>query len=197
MTKKSPEQTPEQTPPAPEPTPQSGAAAPPAPPEPPQPSAEQKLAELEDKYRRALAELANVHKRHAKEREHLGNAAVAAFVRKLLPTLDDLARSLKAARESQDVAALIEGFRLIESQLLQVLADSGVKPIDCVGKPFDPEVHHAITMDTTTAFPPGTVTEELGRGFAMGNFVIRPAQVKVAAAPQPTDAAHNPTKKEG
>ena len=148
---------------------------------------EQKLAELDDRYRRAVADLANAHKRFQKERERIGKRAVADFVGKLLPMVDNVSHSLKSAHESHDAVALIEGFNLIEAQMLQILNDSGVKAIESVGKPFDPEIHHAVTTEITEEAPPGTVTEELGRGFMIDGLVIRPAQVRVAAAPPEKD----------
>lgn len=142
-----------------------------------------KIAELEDKYRRALADLANTHKRFQKERDHIGKTAVAVFVRKLLPAIDSMAHSIHAAEAAAAPLAILDGFRLIEAQMLQVLRDSGIHPIESAGKPFDPAVHHAVMTEFTDTVPPGTVTEEMARGFVMGDFVIRPAQVKVAAAP--------------
>lgn len=142
-----------------------------------------KSAELEDRYKRALAELANTHKRYQRDRENVGRLAVAAFVKELLTVVDNLSRSLKAAPTAPDVAAVVEGVRLVEAQMLQVLAGHGIRPIESEGKPFDPAVHHAVMMDVTDRVPPGTVTEEVGRGFVMNDLVIRPAQVKVAAAP--------------
>ncbi|MFO7899057.1 MAG: nucleotide exchange factor GrpE [Planctomycetota bacterium] len=157
--------------------------APPAPPEEKIAELERKVAELDDKYRRAVADLSNLHKRSQRERDRAGALAVADFVGKLLPALDNMSHSLGAADESHDPAAIIEGFKLVESQMLRIFADSGVEAIESVGRPFDPEVHHAVTTEVTDEVPPGTVTEELGRGFRIGDFVIRPAQVKVAAAP--------------
>jgi len=159
-------------------------------------SPEQKLEELETKYRRAMADLANAHKRFQKERERTAALAVAGFVRKLLPMIDNLSHSLKSARDTHDPAALIHGFRLVEAQLLQILSDNDIRPIETVGKPFDPEIHHAVTTDATDQVPPGTVTEELGRGFMMGDFVVRPAQVKVAAAPRKAETDNEPKQEE-
>ncbi len=144
---------------------------------------EQKLAALEDKYLRAVADLANAHKRFQKEREHINQTAVAAFVKKLLPVIDNMSHSLRSAQDTQDPALLISGFKLIEEQILNVLAEIGVKPIEAEGKKFDPELHHAVFPVVTAEVQEGTITEETGRGFIMGDFVIRPAQVKVAVAP--------------
>jgi len=144
---------------------------------------DRRIAELEDKYRRAVADLANAHRRFRTEREQTGRMAVSSFVRKLLPVIDNMSHSLKAAATSHDAAALIDGFKLLETQLLQIFGESGIEPIEAAGRPFDPEVHHAVMPEPTDKVPPGTVTEEIGRGFIMDGFVIRPAQVKVAARP--------------
>ncbi len=160
-----------------------------APAEEPEPTLEQKLADLDDRYHRAVAELANARRRFEREHERAGRLAVARFIERLLPMIDNMDRSLKAAHESHDAADIIEGFGLVESQMLQILSDSGVRAIEAVGKPFDPDVHHAVTTDITEAVEPGTVTEELGRGFTVGELVIRPAQVRVAAAPSKEPAA--------
>ena len=151
----------------------------------------QELADLQDRYRRSVAEMANAQKRFERDRLRTGKVAVARFVEKLLPMIDNMAHSLKHAQESHDAADIIEGFGLIETQLLRILSDSGIEPIEAVGKPFDPDVHHAVTTDVTDEVPPGTVTEELGRGFVMDDFVVRPAQVKVAAAPSEENATED------
>lgn len=145
---------------------------------------EQKLTELEDKYRRALADLANLHKRFQREREQLHSLAVTGFAAKFLPLVDNLAHSLKTANETHDAAAILEGLRILQSQLLQIFKENGIQPIESVGKPFNPEFHHAIAAEATDKVPPGTVLEESGPGFRMGDHVIRPAQVKVSVAPQ-------------
>ena len=170
---------PEPSPPDARPEPQAPQAAPPA----AQPSPEQRLAALNDKYRRAVADLANAHKRFQQERERISKLVTAGFVARILPVIDNMSHSLRSAQASHDAAALIEGFKLIEAQMLQIFSDNGIQPIESVGKPFDPEVHHAVTTDVTELVPPGTVTEELGRGFILDGVVVRPAQVKVAARP--------------
>ncbi len=141
------------------------------------------MKDLDDKYRRALADLANLHKRFQKEREGLHAVAVAGFVGKLLPLVDNMAQSLKTAQETHDAAALIEGFRLLQAQMLQIFRENGIRPIEAEGKPFDPEYHHAVATEVTNRLPAGTVAEELGPGFVMGELVIRPARVRVAMAP--------------
>ncbi len=145
---------------------------------------EQQVEDLEDKYHRSLADLDNLRKRFQREQSRTSIVAVADFVEKLLPALDNLAHSLNAADENHDTASLIGGFKLIESQIMQIFGECGVEPIEAEGRPFDPEFHHAIVTEVTDEVPPGTVTEELGRGYKMGDLVIRPAQVKVSTRPQ-------------
>jgi molecular chaperone GrpE len=152
-----------------------------------EPGLEQKLADLEDRYRRSVAEMANAQKRFDRDRRRTSKLAVARFVEALLPMIDNMVHSLRHAHESHDAADIIKGFGLIETQMLQILSDNDIKPIESVGRMFDPEIHHAVTTDVTGDVPPGTVTEELGRGCRIDDFVIRPAQVKVAAAPPRED----------
>jgi molecular chaperone GrpE len=152
-----------------------------------EPGLEQKLADLEDRYRRSVAEMANAQKRFDRDRRRTSKLAVARFVEALLPMIDNMVHSLRHAHESHDAADIIKGFGLFETQMLQTLSDNDIKPIESVGRMFDPEIHHAVTTDVTGDVPPGTVTEELGRGFMIDDFVIRPAQVKVAAAPPKED----------
>lgn len=156
----------------------------------------QELADLEDRYRRSVAEMANAQKRFERDRQRMRKLAVAGFVEKLLPMIDNMAHSLKHARESHDAADIIEGFGLIETQMLRILSDNGIEPIESVGKPFDPDVHHAVVTDVTDEVSPGTITEEFGRGFIMDDFVVRPAQVKVAAAPPEESGSENETEQE-
>ncbi len=145
---------------------------------------EQQVADLEDKYHRSVADLDNLRKRFQREQSKTSTVAVADFVEKLLPALDNLAHSLNAADENHDTTSLIGGFKLIESQIMQIFGECGVEPIEAEGRPFDPEFHHAIVTQKTDEVPPGTVTEELGRGYKMGDLVIRPAQVIVATQPE-------------
>jgi molecular chaperone GrpE len=162
---------------------ESAAVPPPVPPS----DAERALAAAENKYRRAVADLANAHRRFERERSQVTERAVSGFVEKLLPVVDNIGHSLKAADASHDPQALIQGFRLIEQQLTQVLAENGIQAIPALGEKFDPEIHHALATEVTDRVAPGTVTAELGRGFRMGDRVIRAAQVRVAAAPEPDE----------
>jgi molecular chaperone GrpE len=164
----------------------AAATSTPPPPVPPS-DAEQALLAAEDKYRRAVADLANAHRRFERERTRLADRAVAQFVEKLLPVIDNMGHSLKAADTSHDPQALIQGFRLIEQQMTQVFAENGIQPIPALGEKFDPEVHHALATEVTDRVEPGTITAELGRGFRMGDQVVRAAQVRVAAAPEPDE----------
>lgn len=167
----------------PAPVPEQTPAAPPAvePEEPSQKVDIELYLDAENRYRRAAADLANLHKRFAKEREQVGGAAIAAFVKKLLPVIDSFELSLKAAESAKDIQSVKKGFELIASQLQAVLAESGIKRIETKGKKFDPEFHHAIMMEPTDKVLPGTITEETAPGFIMGEVVLRPAHVKVAA----------------
>ena len=144
-----------------------------------------KLENVENRYRRALADLANLHKRHARDRETLSQIVVSNFVKKLIPMVDNFAHSLKAAETATDVKAVVEAFKIVENQFYQILRESGIERIKSVGEKFDPEFYHAVQMVPTDEVEPGIVVEETAPGFHMREFVIRPAQVVVSAPTEP------------
>lgn len=146
-----------------------------------------KLAEAENRYRRALADLANLHKRHARDKEMLSQIAVSNFLKKLMPMIDNFAHSLKEAEAAEDAKAVLDAFKMVESQFYKILREGGIERVKSIGERFDPEFHHAVQMVPTDKVEPGMVIEETAPGFSMGEFVIRPAQVVVSApaAPQP------------
>jgi molecular chaperone GrpE len=159
-------------------------AAEPAPPE----AAEDELAKVvaeRDEYldllQRVQADFENYRKRAAREQERLVAHAHERLVRELLPILDDLERALEAA-ERHEEAQLVEGVRLVEQSLRRALAKEGLKEISTDG-PFDPHVHEALLTQPSDEAEPGSVVEVVQRGYRLGDKVVRPARVVVAAAP--------------
>jgi molecular chaperone GrpE len=151
---------------------------------------EQELAEIEaraserdqyfDRYMRARAELANFRKRVERERREARDLVAAELVRDILPALDDFQRALDHARETSDFEGLANGVELVERKLLKTLEDFGIRPIEAEGRPFDPAVHEAVTMIEAPGTEPGTVVEELRKGYLLGDRVVRPSQVVVS-----------------
>ena len=136
--------------------------------------------ELFGRLQRLAAEFDNFRKRNAREQAALVERANERLVKELLPVLDDLGRALEAAEEHEG-AKLEEGVRLVHRALADVLAKEGLAEIDTIGK-FDPHVHEALLSQPSEA-DEGSVIQVLQKGYKLGDRVVRPARVVVAAAP--------------
>lgn len=144
------------------------------------------LAEAKDNAARRQADFENYRKRVERDRGETHNRIVADVARKLLPVVDNLGRALEAERsietqESQEFRHFLHGVELISKQLTEVLESLGIHPISAVGEPFDPHIHEAVVMEPSDEFEPDTVIEEIARGYKIGDRLLRPSMVKVAA----------------
>jgi molecular chaperone GrpE len=144
------------------------------------------LAEAQEAVARRQADFENYRKRIERERGEAHNRVVAEAARKLLPVVDNLARALDAERsveasESKEFKHFLHGVELIGKQLNEVLESFGVQPIAAVGERFDPHIHEAVVTEASDEYEPDTVIEELARGYRIGDRLLRPAMVKVAA----------------
>ena len=140
------------------------------------------LADLQ----RLAAEFENYRKRAARDQERLVAHAHERLVRELLPVLDDLERALEAA-ERHEEAALVDGVRLVQRSLRGALEKEGLVEIETDGA-FDPHVHEALLSRPEEGAEPGAVLEVVQRGYRVGDRVVRPARVIVAAEP-PTEVS--------
>ncbi len=142
--------------------------------------------------RRAKADFINYQDRMPREREEWGRDALMEFVRDFLPALD----SFTWARFEEPT--LMESLHLVEREFLKILAQHHIVPIATAGKMFDPNLHEVVAVDETTEKPPGTILEQVRRGWTMGQRVLRPAGVRVTKAPesQKDDAEKQATKKQ-
>ena len=143
-------------------------------------------AELKDRLARRQADFENYRKRVERERTETYNRVVADVAAKLLPVVDNLKRALDAeasveASESDEFRHFLSGVDLISKQLNGVLEALGVKPIAAVGEKFDPHIHEAVVTEPTDDYAPDTVIHEIVAGYRLGDRLIRPALVKVAA----------------
>jgi len=141
---------------------------------------DERVAALEDRYLRLAADFDNYKKRVTRERDELMTLANERLVKELLPVLDDLERALVAAAEHEE-ARLDEGVRLVHRALESLLERNGVKEIDTAGA-FDPHVHEALLAQPSEAAE-GSVIDVVQKGYTLGDRVVRPARVVVAAAP--------------
>lgn len=136
------------------------------------------IAALQDRLRRALADLDNLRKRHAREAEREREAAARRVAAAWLPVLDNLDLALGYA--DADPAAVIEGVRAVRDQALAVLADLGYPRQEDVGVPFDPARHEVVDVVPTPDAPPGTVVRVLRPGYGDAEHQLRPGAVAVA-----------------
>ena len=145
-------------------------------------------AENEALYQRLLrlqAEFDNFRKRTEREKQDFFDYALTDFVRKLLPVLDAFERGLEVA-EGETVADYKTGFQLVLKQFTDLLAQAGLEPIETSGQTFDPNRHQALMREETEAFADNQIMGELQPGYTLKGRLLRPALVKVAAAPDKT-----------
>jgi molecular chaperone GrpE len=139
------------------------------------------LAECQDKLLRAQAECANIAKRLSQQQGEVVRWAPMPLARDLLHIVDGLERTLHNLEGAKPEDPVVRGVKLIADQLLKVLKDHGVRPIEAVGQHFNPALHEAIMGDRTSKLPPGTVVSELQRGYTLHDRVLRPSRVVVAS----------------
>jgi molecular chaperone GrpE len=144
------------------------------------------LAEAKDAGARRQADFENYRKRVERDRGETHNRIVGDIARKLLPVVDNLTRALDAERsienrESKEFRHFLHGIELISKQLNDVLESFGITAIEAVGQRFDPHIHEAVVTEPSDKYEPDTVTEEIVRGYRMGDRLLRPSMVKVAA----------------
>jgi molecular chaperone GrpE len=142
---------------------------------------ENKLGEMRDVLLRERAEIENQRKRLQRDVEQARKFANERLLGDLLPVCDSLERGL--AIDNADVAALREGMDLTLKALLKVAEANGLKPIDPLGQPFNPELHQAMTMVAAPGKPPNTVVAVMQKGYALNDRLLRPALVAIAKAP--------------
>jgi len=132
------------------------------------------------KYLRVTADFENFRRRRAQEFADLSRYSSEAAARALLPVLDNLERALEHAPESEDAKPFVDGVRIATRNFMSTLEELGVKPIEAVGRPFDPAVHEAIGGEDSDDVEVDTVTTEVQRGWKLHDRLLRPAIVRIA-----------------
>ena len=141
---------------------------------------EEKAAEMTDKYQRLMAEFENARKRNAKEQSHMYDVGAKEVLAKLLPVVDNFERGLDALSEEEKEGAFAQGFIKIYQQMITVLEEIGVKPMDAVGKEFNPDFHNAVMHEENEEMGENLVSEEFQKGYLYKDHVVRHSMVKVA-----------------
>ena len=138
------------------------------------------IADLTDRLKRSMAEFDNFRKRSEKEKATMFDMGARSIAEKILPVVDNFERAMVAAPKEGDGKAFADGITMIYNQLKKTLEDLGVKPIDCVGQPFDPNFHNAVMHVEDESLGENMVAEELLKGYMYKDSVLRHSMVKVA-----------------
>lgn len=138
------------------------------------------IADLTDRLKRSMAEFDNFRKRSEKEKATMFDMGARSIAEKILPVVDNFERAMVAAPKEGDGKAFADGITMIYNQLKKTLEDLGVKPIDCVGQPFDPNFHNAVMHVEDESLGENVVAEELLKGYMYKDSILRHSMVKVA-----------------
>lgn len=139
----------------------------------------QEIGELKDKYQRLFAEFDNFKKRNARERIELIQTAGKDILVSLLEVLDDVDRATKLMESPHDAEQIKEGNQLIFSKFRNKLLQRGLKPMNCIGEPFNPEMHEAITLIAAGPDKKGIIIDEVEKGYYLNDKIVRFAKVVV------------------
>lgn len=132
---------------------------------------------------RTTADFDNYKKRATREKQDAVKFANESLLQKLVPVLDTFDMALAAAQNHEAVQSLKTGIAMVNQQLKNALTDAGLEEIDAAGKPFDPNLHEAVSQKETAEVPEGQVVQQLRKGYKLRDRLLRPASVVVAKAP--------------
>jgi len=147
---------------------------------------EEKILKLEDKIARAFAEMENQRRRFEKEREDAFNYGGFALAKETLNLIDNLERSKQilesdeALKNSEALKKTLEHFDIINKDMVSILSKNGITPLDSIGKKLDPNFHQAMMEIDDDQKEPGTIIQEIQKGFMMKDRLLRPALVGVS-----------------
>ena len=145
-----------------------------------EPTAEEKLAELQDRYLRLSAEYDNFRKRTLKEKIDLQKSANENLLEAILPVADDFDRAMQSVDEAKDIKAVKEGMNLISGKFAAFLNQQGVKEIEAVNKKFDTDLHEAITkIPAPSKKLKGKVVDVVQKGYFLNDKVLRFSKVVI------------------
>ena len=143
---------------------------------------QKKFDALNQQYVRLAADFDNYRKRQEQERENLLKFGTENALIKLIEVLDNFERANKALENVDDCEKVKESFTLLQKQVFETLSSLGLEEIKAIGEEFDPNFHEAVMQTPTSEHPEHTVIAELRKGYKMGDKVLRPTMVNVAAA---------------
>lgn len=139
---------------------------------------EEKIADLEDRVKRQMAEFENFRKRTEKEKSMMFEMGAKSVIEKLLPVVDNFERGLASIPEGEQ-NSISEGMNMIYKQMMTELDNLGVKPIEALGKEFNPDFHNAVMQVESEEFEEGIIAQELLKGYTYRDSVVRHSMVAV------------------
>jgi molecular chaperone GrpE len=140
---------------------------------------DQKIDDLTDRLMRTMAEFDNFRKRSDKEKSQMYDMGIKSIIEKILPIVDNFERGFGTITEKEKESAFAQGIELIYRQLLTALDEIGLKPIDAVGKEFNPNLHNAVMHGEDDSLGENIVSDEFQKGYLYREMVVRHSMVKV------------------
>ena len=141
---------------------------------------DEQIEELTDKVKRQMAEFDNYRKRTEKEKSSMYEVGAKDVIEKILPVVDSIERGLTAVPEDKKDDSFVAGMEKIYKQLMTTLEGIGVKPIEAVGKEFNPNFHNAVMHEDNDEYEDNIIMEEFQKGYTYRDSVVRYSMVKVA-----------------
>jgi len=140
----------------------------------------ERIAELEDRVKRQMAEFENFRKRTDKEKQAMFETGARSVIEKILPVVDNFERGFATVDPEDEEDAFVGGMRMVYKQMMTELENIGVKPIEAVGKEFDPNLHNAVMQVASEEYESGIVAQEFIKGYTYRDNVVRHSMVAVA-----------------
>ena len=140
----------------------------------------EQIEKLEDKVKRQLAEFDNFRNRTEREKTAMFETGAKSVIEKMLPVVDNFERGLATVPEENKEDPFVDGMNRVYKQLLTELENIGVKPIEAVGKEFDPNLHNAVMQVASEEYESGVIVQELQKGYTYRDGVVRHSMVAVA-----------------
>ncbi len=141
----------------------------------------EKIAELEDKVKRQLAEFENFRNRTEKEKQAMFETGAKSVIEKILPVIDNFERGFATVEEADAEDAFVKGMNQVYKQMMDELEKIGVKPIEAIGTEFDPNLHNAVMQVESEEFESGIVAQEFMKGYTYRDSVVRHSMVGVVS----------------
>lgn len=140
---------------------------------------QEKIEELEDRVRRQMAEFENFRKRTEKEKTAMFETGARSVIEKILPVVDNFERGLASVSEEDKDSPFAEGMGMVYKQLISELEKLEVRPIEAVGKEFNPDFHNAVMQVESEEYESGIIAQELQKGYTYRDTVVRHSMVAV------------------